>query len=81
LKTLAEKNVKATFHISLEWIHFPKYSDVVKDIVSQGHAIGLRFHSGVDPRTLADDELAYQLIEHAFKLHKIIGRYPTFLRL
>jgi len=78
LQILDEKNVKATFHFSMQNIMDPNVQSLIATCAKKGHIVGLR--TSVDPGM--DPQAAKAFIaRQANVLGNFIGYTPKFLRL
>lgn len=77
---LKTSGLKATFHVDPTWIHLPASSTNTQGLKTDGHVIGMRFPSSVDPTTLSPQELRDKLKEYAEKMKEHVEVLPKFIR-
>ena len=78
LKTLKEKNAKATFFVL--GINVEKHSDMIKKAHEEGHLIATQGWSNVNMSGLEESEIKEGLKKTAKLIHKITGEYPKYVR-
>jgi len=81
LQALKNSKIKATFHFVTRYFNQVSVVTNVEAAYRDGHLIGLRFPTTIDPNSLSDDELASILVQESQKIFNIIGKHPKYLRL
>jgi peptidoglycan/xylan/chitin deacetylase (PgdA/CDA1 family) len=81
LDTLQSKNVKATFHITTQYLTDPNVQSMIQRIAGAGHLIGLRTESNWNLFQMTDDQIRAGVARQAMVLSSFIGYVPKFIRL
>lgn len=81
LSVLSEQNTKATFHVDPQMLADPGMASLALSARNQGHLLGLRFPSALDPRNMTDDDIISTLIDSSNTFYAAIKAYPRYLRL
>lgn len=81
LDILSSKGVKATFHITTQYITDPNIQAMVQRIAAGGHLIGLRTEADWDLFNMSDDQIRAGIARQANVLNSFIGYVPKFIRL
>lgn len=81
LDTLEQKKVKATFHITTQYLTDPTIQSMIQRIASAGHLIGLRTEASVDLFKMTDPQIRAYVARQANVLSSFIGYFPKFIRL
>ncbi|KNE62538.1 hypothetical protein AMAG_07749 [Allomyces macrogynus ATCC 38327] len=80
LDALKAAGVKATFHVSTEWVNVNALVDALLGrMITEGHTVGFSWF-GADPLTLSEADLSAGLLAQATKVFNAIGKYPRFVR-
>ncbi|KAJ3374219.1 hypothetical protein GGF31_007738 [Allomyces arbusculus] len=80
LDALKAAGVKATFHVSTEWVNVNTLVDALLGrMITEGHTVGFSWF-GADPLTLSEADLSAGLLAQATKVYNAIGKYPRFVR-
>ncbi|KAJ3363441.1 hypothetical protein GGF32_004141 [Allomyces javanicus] len=80
LDALKAAGVKATFHVSTEWVNVNALVDALLGrMITEGHTVGFSWY-GADPLTLSEADLSAGLLAQATKVFNAIGKYPRFVR-
>ena len=81
LDTLEQKKVKATFHITTQYLTDPTIQSMIQRIAGAGHLIGLRTEASVDLFKMTDPQIRAYVARQANVLSSFIGYFPKFIRL
>lgn len=72
LNALKSNNVKATFHVTTKYINQVEVVTNVQRAFQEGHVIGLRYPTSLDPTQQSDDEIRTTLKDESAKIHTLI---------
>ncbi len=75
LDILQQKNVKATFFVTGQWVN--KFPDLVKQIDQAGHEIGNHGYSHAHPNQLTREEFTQHLKKNEEIIYQLIGKRNT----
>lgn len=81
LDQLASSKIKVTFHVITKYLNTVAYVANMRRAFKDGHVIGLRFPTTVDPTQLTQNQLVSALRNEANQIFSVIGTYPKFIRL
>jgi len=82
LGQLDQAGIKATFHVSVEWLNAVSASRFNLELAFQsGHLIGLRYPNEPSPVKQSPAAFTQTLIQQSKTIYEIIGKYPKYLRL
>lgn len=81
LTALKQNGLKATFHVTTEWVSQVQVVTNIQQADKDGHVVGLRFPTKLDPSKMSDAEIEKTLSDDSEKIFNIIKKYPKFLRL
>lgn len=81
LDTLRSKNVKATFHVTTQYLTDPNVQSMIQRIARDGHLIGLRAEASWNLMNMTDDQITSGIARQANVLANFIGYTPKFIRL
>ena len=81
LAILREKDVKATFHVTTQYITDPQIQSMIQRIAAAGHLIGLRAEASWNLMSMTDEQIKAGLTRQANVLAQFIGYVPKFIRL
>lgn len=73
LDILKEKNVKATFYLTYEYMKVEANQAIIKRMVNEGHELGTRGYAGKPINGLSVDDAIKQLLEMEALLQEILG--------
>ncbi|TPX36920.1 hypothetical protein SmJEL517_g01081 [Synchytrium microbalum] len=80
LYALRAMNVTATFHISTRYITQDlTLQSYVKALYNDGHVIGIRFNTILNPSNMSLADVQTELINESAVIYNVIGQYPKYL--
>ena len=71
----------STFHVVTRYLGSVQYLTNLQELKRDGHVIGLRFPTTINPMLLSDDLFVKTLLDESRTLKNYIGVYPKYLRL
>ncbi|TPX41088.1 hypothetical protein SeMB42_g03563 [Synchytrium endobioticum] len=82
LTSLRASNVTATFHISTKYIEQDlTLQSYVKALYNDGHVIGIRFNTLLNPANMSLADVQTELINESNTVYNVLGVYPKYLRM
>ncbi|KAJ3162141.1 hypothetical protein HDU86_005839 [Geranomyces michiganensis] len=81
LNELAVAAVKGTFHVTTTFLGDPTVVALLKRIYTEGHLVGIKLSSQIDPTTWLPAAVVAELRAEAAIVHQLIGVYPKFVRI
>ncbi|KAI9143723.1 hypothetical protein BKA69DRAFT_1061145 [Paraphysoderma sedebokerense] len=81
LDVLQAANVKATFHISTQWISQQLTGAIVRRIQSEGHVVGLRYIPNGNLTTMTIAQVRQDLIDQSMAIYRVINSFPRYIRM
>jgi len=81
LDTLRARNVKATFHVTTQYLTDPNVQSMIQRIAREGHLIGLRAEASWNLMSMTDDQIKSGIVRQANVLANFIGYTPKFIRM
>lgn len=81
LQILSQKNAKATFHLTTQYLTDPNVQDMVQRIAAGGHLIGLRTEPSWNLFNMNDDQIKASIARQSQVMAQFIGYQPILLRL
>lgn len=81
LNHLADKKVKATFHLTTQYLTDPSVQATIQRIAAEGHLVGLRTEPSWDLFQMSDDQIKASISRQANVMADFLGYYPKFIRL
>ncbi len=81
LAILRDKGVKATFHVTTQYITDPQIQSMIQRIAADGHLVGLRADASWNLMSMTDEQIKAGLTRQANVLSQFLGYVPKVIRL
>lgn len=78
---LSDKKVKATFHLTTQYLTDPNVQSIISRIAGDGHLIGLRTEPSWDLFQMSDDQIKASIARQSQVMAEFIGYQPILIRL
>eukprot|EP00158_Paraphelidium_tribonemae_P002647 Partr_v1_DN25537_c0_g1_i1_m20618 putative Polysaccharide deacetylase len=80
LQALARNKIKATFHVSTQYLKDIAVNTNLRSAYESGHVIGIRWPNSLKTADMSESEVKQKLLNYAAAVYTYIGVYPKFLR-
>ena len=81
LNTLSDKKVKATFHLTTQYLTDPNVQETISRIAGDGHLVGLRTEPSWDLFQMSDDQIKASISRQSQVMAEFLGYQPILIRL
>lgn len=81
LNTLSDKKVKATFHLTTQYLTDPNVQETIQRIAGDGHLVGLRTEPSWDLFQMSDDQIKASIARQSQVMAEFLGYQPILIRL
>lgn len=81
LNHLSDKKVKATFHLTTQYLTDPNVQETISRIAGDGHLVGLRTEPSWDLFQMSDDQIKASIARQSQVMAEFLGYQPILIRL
>jgi peptidoglycan/xylan/chitin deacetylase (PgdA/CDA1 family) len=81
LNSLSDKKVKATFHLTTQYLTDPNVQETISRIAGDGHLVGLRTEPSWDLFQMSDDQIKASIARQSQVMAEFLGYQPILIRL
>lgn len=81
LNSLSDKKVKATFHLTTQYLTDPNVQETIQRIAGDGHLVGLRTEPSWDLFQMSDDQIKASIARQSQVMAEFLGYQPILIRL
>ena len=81
LNHLSDKKVKATFHLTTQYLTDPNVQETIQRIAGDGHLVGLRTEPSWDLFQMSDDQIKASIARQSQVMAEFLGYQPILIRL